>query len=149
METHMEPIYRWAQFLGRVALGLIFVLSAAGKLTGWQGTVAYAASKGVPEFLLVIAAALELLGSIGLIVGFKARWAAVALLVFLTPATLIFHNFWAVPASERQGQMVHFLKNLSIAGGLLIVFARGAGAFSIDSIRSRTTSDPLQPAAVR
>jgi len=149
METHMDAISRWAQLLGRVALGLIFVISGAGKFAAWHGTVAYAASKGIPEILLAIAVALEFLGGICLVVGFKARWAAIALLVFLTPVTIVFHNFWAAPASEQQGQMVNFLKNLSIAGGLLIVFARGAGAFSIDSRGARGSTDPLHQTAAR
>jgi len=120
-----------------------------GKLAAWHGTVAYAASKAVPEILLVIATVLELVGGIGVVLGFKARWAAVALLVFLIPVTLVFHNFWFAPANEQQIQLVNFLKNLSIAGGALIVFAKGAGAFSIDAIGARARSDPLGAGAAR
>ena len=145
----MDAISKWAQFVGRVALGLIFVISGAGKLAAWHGTVAYAASKAVPEILLVIATVLELVGGIGVVLGFKARWAAVALLVFLVPVTLVFHNFWFAPANEQQIQIVNFLKNLSIAGGALIVFAKGAGAFSIDAIGARARSDPLGAGAAR
>jgi putative oxidoreductase len=148
-EAHMDAISKWAQFLGRVALGTIFLFSGAGKLAAWQGTVAYAASKGVPQILLVIATVLELVGGIGVVLGFKARWAAVALVVFLVPVTLVFHNFWAAPANEQQVQIVNFLKNLSIAGGALIVFARGAGAFSIDAMGARARIDPLRTAAAR
>jgi putative oxidoreductase len=138
----MDAISKWAQGAGRVALGAIFVVSGLGKLAAWHGTVAYAASKGVPEILLAIATALELLGGLSVILGYKARWGAVALLIFLVPVTLVFHNFWASPASEQRGQMVNFLKNLSIAGGMLIVFARGAGAFSIDELRTRADAGP-------
>jgi len=88
-------------------------------------------------------------GGIGVVLGFKARWAAVALLVFLVPVTLVFHNFWFAPANGQQIQIVNFLKNLSIAGGALIVFAKGAGAFSIDAIGARARSDPLGAAAAR
>ena len=142
----MDAISKWAQFFGRVALGTIFLVSGAGKLSAWHATVAYAASKGVPELLLVIATVLELAGGIGVILGYRARWAALALLVFLVPVTFVFHGFWAVPANEQHAQLVNFLKNLSIAGGALIVFARGAGAFSIDAMGARAGIDPL-PAA--
>ena len=129
----MDVMSKWAQFVGRVALGTIFVVSGLGKLAAWRGIVAYAGSKGVPEILLAIATALELLGGISVVIGFKARWGALALLVFLVPVTLVFHNFWAVPAEQQQMEMVNFLKKLAICGGLLIVLGRGAGAFSIDS----------------
>src|SRR5512140_3647771 len=114
----MEAISKWAQLAGRIALGAIFIISASGKFANWHGTAGYAAAKGVSQPLLAIAAILELLGSISLIVGFKARWGALALLIFLVPVTLVFHDFWAVPAAEKQMQMVNFLKNVSIAGGL-------------------------------
>jgi len=142
-EEHMDVISKWAQFVGRVALGLIFVVSGLGKLSGWSGTVAYASSKGVPEILLAIATALELVGAVSVVVGFKARWGALALLIFLVPVTLVFHNFWAVPAQQQQMEMANFLKNLAIAGGLLIVFGRGAGAFSIDSSRAPERGEPV------
>jgi putative oxidoreductase len=121
----------------------IFVVSALGKLAAWRGTVAYAGSKGVPEILLVIATALELLGAISVVVGFRARWGALALLIFLVPVTLVFHNFWAVPAAQQQMEMANFLKNLAIGGGLLIVLGRGAGAFSIDSGRTQARGEPV------
>jgi len=139
----MDVISKWAQVVGRVALGTIFVVSGLGKLAAWRGTVAYAASKGVPEILLAIATALELLGAVSVVVGFRARWGALALLIFLVPVTLVFHNFWAVPAAQQQMEMVHFLKNLGIGGGLLIVLGRGAGAFSVDSSRGSTRGEPV------
>jgi len=139
----MDAIWKWAQFVGRVALGTIFVVSGLGKLAAWQGTAAYAGSKGVPEILLAIATALELLGAVSVVVGFKTRWGALALLIFLVPVTLVFHNFWAVPAAQQQMEMANFLKNLAIAGGLLIVFGRGAGAFSIDNSRAAAPGQPV------
>jgi putative oxidoreductase len=139
----MDGISKWAQFVGRVALGTIFLVSGLGKLAAWRGSAAYAASKGVPESLLAIATALELLGAVSLVVGFKARWGALALLIFLVPVTLVFHNFWAVPAEQQQMEMANFLKNLAIGGALLIVFGRGAGAFSIDNSRTPARGEPV------
>ena len=139
----MDAISKWAQVVGRVALGMIFLVSGLGKLAGWRGTVAYAASKGVPEILLAIATALELFGAVSVVLGFKARWGALALLIFLVPVTLVFHNFWAVPAAQQQMEMANFLKNLAIAGGLLIIFGRGGGAFSIDNRRTAARGEPV------
>jgi len=140
----MEALSKWEQGIGRVALGTIFIFSGFGKLMAWSGTAAYSASKGVPQILLVIATALELLGGISVVTGFKARWGALALLVFLVPVTLVFHGFWGLPADQQQAQMVEFLKNLSIGGGLLIVLGRGAGACSIDAMRMRAGAPPLR-----
>jgi putative oxidoreductase len=139
----MDAISKWAQVVGRVALGTIFVVSALGKLAAWRGVVAYAGSKGVPQILLPIATALELFGGVSVVLGFRARWGALALLIFLVPVTLVFHNFWAVGAEQQQMEMTNFLKNLAIGGGLLIVFGRGAGAFSIDSNRTPARGEPV------
>jgi putative oxidoreductase len=132
----MDVISKWVQAVGRVALGAIFIVSGLGKLAHWRGTVAYSGNKGVSEILLVIATALELVGGLSVVVGFKARWGALALIIFLVPVTLVFHDFWAVPPEQQQMEMVNFLKNLSICGGLLIVLGRGAGAYSIDGGRT-------------
>ncbi len=119
---------------GRILLALIFFMSGFGKLTGFAGTAGYIASTGLPfsELLTVGAIVLELGGGLALIVGWKTRWAALALVVFTVPATLLFHNFWAVPADQAMNQNIHFMKNLSIIGGLLVVWAFGAGRLSID-----------------
>ena len=73
-----------------------------------------------------------------LIVGWKARWAAAAMLLFTLAAAVIFHNFWAAPADMAQNQMIHFLKNIAIAGGLLQIAAFGAGSGSLDARRLAT-----------
>jgi putative oxidoreductase len=62
----------------------------------------------------------------------SARWAAAAMFVFTAAAALIFHNFWAVPADQAQNQMIHFMKNISILGGLLYVVVHGSGPLSVD-----------------
>jgi len=67
-----------------------------------------------------------------LLVGWKTRWAALALIVFTIPATFIFHAYWGVPADQALNQQIHFVKNLAIVGGLLAVIANGAGRFAIE-----------------
>ncbi len=123
---------------GRILLGLIFVVGGLGKITGFAGTAGYIASKGLPMPSLLAAGAIlvELGGGLALIAGWKARWAALAIAVFSLIAGVIFHNFWAVPADLAMNQQIHFMKNLSIAGGMLMVFAFGPGRFSLDGALS-------------
>jgi uncharacterized membrane protein YphA (DoxX/SURF4 family) len=82
-----------ALLAARFGIGVIFLASGLGKLAGWSGAVAYAGSKGVPEILLAGATALELLGAVSLLTGWKTRAGAAALIAFLVPVTLVFHNF--------------------------------------------------------
>jgi len=114
--------------LGRILLGLIFVMSGINKITGFEGTQQYMASKGMPAtaILLVGAIIMEVLGGLSVILGYRGRLGAAALVLFLIPATLIFHTNFA-----EQTQMIMFLKNLSIMGGLLLVVAHGTGPYSI------------------
>ncbi|HTN26844.1 MAG TPA: DoxX family protein [Burkholderiales bacterium] len=121
-------------FLGRVFLALLFVVSGIGKITGYAGTAAVMASKGLPmvDILLPLTIAVELGGGLLLALGWKARWAAAALFLFLIPTTLIFHQFWGIDPKLVQMQKIHFLKNVAIMGGMLMVLATGAGAWSID-----------------
>ena len=119
--------------VARIGLGVIFLASGLGKIAAWGGTVAYAGSKGVPEFLLACATALEIFGGVSLLAGWKARWGATALIVFLGPVTVVFHGFWAYQGAETQQQMIQFLKNVAIGGGLFALIAAGPGAVSLDA----------------
>lgn len=124
-------------FAARLGIGAIFLVSGLGKLAGWEGTAAYAGSHGVPAFLLAGATALELLGAVSLLLGWKTRLGAAALLAFLVPVTLVFHAFWAAHGAEVQLQTIQFLKNVSIGGGVIAIFAAGPGALSLDAVRGR------------
>ena len=123
--------------IGRVLLALMFVYAGFGKLTNIEGTAGYIASGGLPmaSVLAVVVGLLELLGGLAIAVGFQARWAALALGVFTLAASLLFHKFWAVPADQAFVQQLMFMKNLSVAGGLFIVAALGAGPMSVDARR--------------
>ncbi|MBI5719765.1 MAG: DoxX family protein [Burkholderiales bacterium] len=122
---------------GRVLLALIFIVAGFGKLTGLAGTAGYIASKGLPlpSVLALGAGVLELVGGIALAIGFQARWSALALAAFTLVATLLFHNYWAMPAEQQMVQQLMFMKNLAIVGGLLFVFSLGAGPASLDARR--------------
>jgi len=121
--------------VGRILLSSIFILSAFNKLGSFSQTAAYMAQHNMPavRFFLVIAVLFELVGGFLLLTGYRARLGAVLLAVFIIPATLIFHNFWAFEGMERQQQMINFLKNVSILGGLVMVMALGPGGKSLGS----------------
>ena len=123
-----------AALVGRVLLALMFVWAGYGKITGYAGTAGWMASSGMPMvgLLLPLAILIELGGGIALIVGFKARWVALALAGFTLVASLIFHNFWAMTGDAVMTNMLFFYKNVAVIGGMLMVFAFGPGRLSID-----------------
>jgi len=133
----METLRRFGPLLGRILIAFIFIFAGYGKITGFEGTVGYIASKSLPmpQLAAVGAIIVELGGGLLLVAGWKARWAAAALFVFTGLAALIFHNFWAVPADQVQNTMIHFMKNISMMGGLLYVIVHGSGPISLDKGR--------------
>lgn len=123
---------------GRLLLALMFITAGFGKLTNIAGTAGYIASGGLPlaTLLAVVVGLLELVGGIAIAIGYQTRWAALALGLFTLLASLLFHAFWAVPADQAFVQQLMFMKNLSVAGGLFIVAALGAGPASVDARRT-------------
>ena len=134
----MTPLQSTTVLVGRILLGLIFVLSGFAKISGFDGTAGYIASKGLPlpQLLAALTIVVELGGGLALATGFLARWAALALAVFSVLAAVIFHNFWAVPPEQVMMQNINFMKNISIAGGMLMVFAFGPGSLSLGAKRA-------------
>ena len=127
----------WVVFLGRILIAAIFLQSGYDKLTNFDRTVKLMMSKDmpVPEILLVPAIVILLGGGVLLLVGWKARWAALALILFMIPATLYFHSFWAYPEAQFVNQFHHFFKNLAIIGALFMILGMGSGGMSIDQSR--------------
>lgn len=123
--------------IGRLLLALLFVPAGFSKIGGFSGTVGYIASKGVPlpEVAAAIAIAVELGLGLLLVVGFQTRLAALGIAIFTFVITFIFHNYWAMPADMQMMQSLMFFKNIAIVGGLLMVAAFGAGAWSLDGKR--------------
>jgi putative oxidoreductase len=111
----------------RVLLATLFLVTGVGKLGAYDATAGYMASVGVPGALLPLVIATEVLGALAIIVGWKTRIVAFLLAGFTLLSALIFHNNFA-----DQIQMIMFLKNLSIAGGLLLLVVHGAGRISVD-----------------
>jgi putative oxidoreductase len=121
--------------VARILLALIFITSGFGKITGFENTVGYIASKHLPlpEIGAIIAIACELGGGILLLVGFKARWAGLVLAIFTLAAGILFHNYWALSdAAQVAANKINFWKNVAISGGMLMVFAFGPGRYSVD-----------------
>jgi putative oxidoreductase len=118
--------------LGRLGLAAIFILSGLSKITGYADTQAYMASQGVPGGLLPLVIAVELGGGLAVAVGWLTRLAALGLAGFSIAAAVLFHY---QPADQMQ--MIMFMKNIAIAGGFLVLFAQGAGEWSIDNWSSR------------
>ncbi|MEP7181393.1 MAG: DoxX family protein [Betaproteobacteria bacterium] len=124
-----------AALAGRVLLALMFVFAGYGKIGGFEDTAAYIASKHLPlpPVATAIAIVVELVGGLMVVVGWKARWAALAVAVFTVFATILFHNFWAMTdAATADVNRLMFLKNVAVIGGLLILGAFGPGRYSLD-----------------
>lgn len=117
--------------VGRLLLTLMFLVSGLHKIADPQGTQQYMAGMGITSattLLYVGAIAVELLGSLSLLLGYRARAGGWVLFLFMIPTTLIFHTNFTDP-----NQMIHFLKNLSVMGGLIYVALYGAGGLSMDA----------------
>ncbi len=126
--------------IGRVLIAAIFLLSGFAKLTDPSGTVGYMEAQGIPSahILATVAGLAEVAGGLAILFGFLTRIGAVGLILFMIPTTVIFHDFWAMEGAEAKTQMVNFVKNLAIIGGLALLAANGAGRYSVDArIRRR------------
>jgi putative oxidoreductase len=124
----MKHFQDMAAPIGRILLALMFVVAGLNKISGYSGMQGYMESMGVPGALLPLVIALEVLGGVVLMLGWHTRLAAFLLAGFTILATLIFHS-----NIGDQTQMLFFMKNLAIVGGLLLVVSLGAGPYSIDN----------------
>jgi putative oxidoreductase len=133
----MEPANNYLPLLGRVLIGVPFILSGVSKLVAHDATVAYITSVGLPAAQLgwLIALVVELGCGTLLLVGFRARPVAAVAALFALATAVFFHRNFA-----DQNQLIHFLKNLMIVGGLLQIVYFGSGPLSIDSSRGRAAT---------
>lgn len=130
----MNSLLAYAAPLGRVLLSLMFITSGFQKITGYAGTQGYMEMMGVPGSLLPLVILVELVGGIALLVGWQARLSAFLLAGFSLVSGFLFHYLpsLGMEGMEAQGQMISFMKNVTIAGGMLMVVAFGAGAVSVE-----------------
>ncbi|HEX4882012.1 MAG TPA: DoxX family protein [Porticoccaceae bacterium] len=120
--------------LGRLLIAALFIPAGLMKIPGFDATAAYMTLKGLPlvPLLLVLTIVIEAGGGLLLLLGWRAREAALALFLFMIPVTVIFHGFWNVEdAAARLNEQRAFMKNVAITGGLLMVAAFGPGPFSL------------------
>ncbi|MFL9875918.1 DoxX family protein [Paraburkholderia megapolitana] len=129
--------FKFIPLLGRILIGGPFVMSGLGKLAAYGATVGYIAAMGlpVPPLAFVLAVLTELGGGLLLLSGYRARAVSLGMAVFCLVTAMVFHHNFA-----DQNQMIHFLKNVMMAGGLLQITWFGAGAFSLDALTSRVAS---------
>jgi putative oxidoreductase len=128
MEKFMNQLQTIAAPMGRILISLMFVTSGFSKISGYAATQGYMEAMGVPGALLPLVIAAELLGGLAVMLGWHTRIAAFLLAGFSLLSALLFHaNF------GDQMQMIMFMKNVSIAGGFLMIVALGGGAFSLDN----------------
>lgn len=130
MQTHQN----FTDLAGRVLISAMFLNSGLAKVSGYTGTQGYMESVGVPGALLPLVIALEVLGAVAVIVGYRTRLAAGALAAFTLAAAVLFHS------GADQMQQLLFMKNVAVAGGFLFLVARGAGDWSVDARRELLTS---------
>jgi putative oxidoreductase len=123
----------WLLLLGRILLGGIFVLSGYGKLMGLSAFAASLEQKGVPfaSVMALIGAPVEFFGGLAIVLGIETRYAAALMAGFVIMATLISHRFWEYQDAARQMQQTHFLKNVAIIGGFVVLFVQGGGRFAL------------------
>lgn len=132
---------------GRVLLSIIFIVSGFSKLFAFHALAGILVAKGFPlaNVAAGVAIAIEIVGGLAILTGFKAKVTAWIVFLYLIPTTLLFHNFWTMQGPMRMDNQVHFMKNLAIMGGLLLLASNGAGRFSLDA----TAKDSLSERAVR
>jgi len=122
-----------AALVGRTLLGLLFVVSGVEKIGAFADTAVYMASAGLPavKVLLVLAIIVEIGGGGAICFGWRTRLAAVAVLLFTVIVTMVFHRFWSAPPDQAIVQRLMFMKNVSIMGGLVMLFAFGPGTVAL------------------
>jgi putative oxidoreductase len=130
----------WQDFLllaARVLVGLVFVQSGWRKLMDIPAFVATMPRRDLPGVLGYVAPPVEFLGGLAILLGFATRYAALAILAFTIVATFSSHRYWNFSGAERTGQQSHFMKNVSMMGGILLLFITGAGRLSLDRVLAR------------
>jgi len=145
----VQAVQGLLSLVARLMITGIFLASAVmNKIPNFSNVAEGMAGKGIPQPKILLAGAIAflILGSVSLILGFKARWGALLLLIFLAAATYYFHAFWRVAPEERGIELTNFLKNVALMGTMLFFIANGPGPWSLDA-RLAASDEPLEEAA--
>ena len=129
--TSIVPLF------ARILLSVVFILGGIGKIFAFSLEEGFVATKHLPlpAVALGVALIIELVGGLAILAGLYTKFTAWIVFLYMIPTTFLFHNFWAMQGADRLDAMIHFEKNLAIMGGLLLLAAFGAGAYSVDSAR--------------
>lgn len=132
----------YAPLLGRILVAFLFLRSGFGKMMGFSAVAAGMAKKGLPfaELLLAGAIVFEIAGGLMLVLGWKARWGALLLILFTIPVTFLYHDFWNFDGQQYGRQLTQFVKNLSILGALFFVMGMGSGPLSLEKTKKLSGS---------
>ncbi len=131
---------KYTLLAGRILFSLIFIFSSFGHFS--EPSIGFAASKGVPaaSVLVPLSGIIELLGALSILLGYKAKYGAWLIVIFLIPVTFMLHNFWTIEdAMAKQMDMAAFMKNISMTGAALMIAYFGSGPLSIDNLKNETT----------
>jgi len=125
--------------LGRIAIAALFLPAGLNKLMGMEGAMGYFTSLGLPvvTVLIWVIIAIEVLGGLALILGYKTRFVAIGLAIFTVSASIVGHAFWAAPVDAAFIAQLLFFKNIAVTGGLLVLASSGAGSISLDGRKSQ------------
>jgi putative oxidoreductase len=129
-----NTVMQYIVLIGRVLYSAIFLMTVASHFS--DSAVAYAASKGAiyPHLMVPLSGVMAIVGALSIILGFKAKWGAWLLVIFLVPVTLVMHAFWdETDPMQIQQQTISFMKNCSMLGAALLIAYFGAGPLSIDA----------------
>ncbi len=137
-ETSASTASNVLNLAGRLALAALFLPAGLSKITGFEGTVGYIGSVGLPlaSLAAVLAIVVEVGAGLALLAGLRVRIAALALAVFTAVATVAFHAFWAVPAEQAFVQQLMFFKNIGVIGGLLVLASQAPAGWTLDARRA-------------
>jgi putative oxidoreductase len=138
----------YSVLIGRILFASIFILAARGHFS--SQTIAFAAAHGVPLASIVVpfSGLIAIIGGLSIALGYKARFGAVLLVLFLIPVTFMMHNFWAATDPiVAQNQMAHFMKNVSLVGSALFIFYFGSGPMSLDATNRKPAAEDRERAA--
>jgi putative oxidoreductase len=124
----MNNISTFAAPTGRLLLAMMFLMAGLSKIGNYAGTQGYMDAMGVPGALLPLVIALEVLGGLAIILGWQTKIASLALAGFCVVSAVMFHNDFS-----NQAEMSSFMKNVTIAGGFLLLVAHGPGAYALDN----------------
>jgi putative oxidoreductase len=141
----IPTLERYGALAGRILIAAIFLMSGTAKFLDWNKTAGMMEKHGMVliNVLLPAAALFELVGGLSLLLGYKSRIGALLLMIFLVPTTLVFHAFWNYEGEQFQMQMINFMKNLAIMGGLCYVLTFGSGLCSLDAWQRKPATRPV------